>query len=136
MADKIHTFEMLRLSRKPTRPREEWQMVVRAGVDGVGFWGTGHRGSPVELESVAVAADITAACDLYTQYTTLCGLPSLEIEFAGHKEPNTLYKILDVQPLQGQVKQMLRGVKADSAENWQGWLVCSWLVFPINEVPP
>jgi hypothetical protein len=136
MADRIHTFDMLRLSRKPTRPGEEWQIVMRAGVDGVAFWGTGHRGTPLEIESVAIVADITKACELYTQYTTLRGLPAIEIEFASHQEPNTLYKVLDVQPLQGQVQQLLRGVKAGSNSNWQGWLVCSWLVFPINEVPP
>jgi len=136
MADKIHNFEMLRLSRKPTRPGEEWQIVMRQGVDGVALWGTGHRASPLEIESIAVAENITKACELYTQYCILRGIPSIEIEFAGHKEPNCLYKVLDVQPIPGQVQQLLRGVKAGSDTNWQGWLICSWLVMPINEAPP
>jgi len=136
MADKIHTFEMLRLSQKPTRPGEEWQIITRAGVDGVALWGTGHRGAPLTLESIAVAENITKACELYLQYWILRGTPAIEIEFAGFKEPNCLYKVLDVQPVQGEVKQLLRGVKGGSSQNWQGWLVCSWLVMPINEVPP
>lgn len=136
MPDRIHNFEMLRLSGKPLRPGEQWISVVRAGTNGTGLWGTGHRAEPFNLVSVAITSNITTACQLYFQYNALRGLNPVEIEFAGYQEPNVLYKVLDVQPLQGEVRQQLRGVKAGSAANWQGWIVCSWLVLPINEVVP
>ncbi len=136
MPDRIHTFDFLRLSRKPSRPGDEWTKVVRAGVNGVQLWGTGHRGSEHGLISISAHTNIAAACAAFRQYCVLRGMPPVEIEFAADLEPNCLYKILDVQPVDEEVRQQLRGVKAGSSTNFQGWLVCQWLVLPVNELVP
>lgn len=134
--NRIHNLTFLKMSRKPSRPGDEMEVEVRAGVNGVGIWVTGHRGAPFQIVTFEPVADINAACDLFTQYTILRGLPPVEVEFADHQEPNCLYKVLDVQPLDEQVRAQLKGIKAGVGTNFQGWIGCVWVLLPVNENVP
>lgn len=136
MPDKIGNYEMIRLSGKPSRPMQQWDRSVRTGAHGVQLWDTGNRAEVMEFESEAWAPTLIEACQLFTQYTLLCGNIPQEIEFGGHKEPNCVYQVMRVEPVQGEVEAQLKGIQAGSAVNWQGKLVAHWWLQPLHEVPP
>lgn len=73
MANRIGNFEFVALHGSPLPPTEQPELVARAGVDGVGGWRTGVRGTPFRMLSQVDMPTYEIAGQVSINYTVLIG---------------------------------------------------------------
>jgi hypothetical protein len=101
VTDQIDQFEFIRLEQPPQLVQAKLAAHVRPGVSGITLHDLGTWAAPFTCDSLAQAANLGAAYDLYDGYRLLVGQPAVTILWA--QLPivlkNHRFFVLDVQPL-------------------------------------
>ena len=127
----IGKFEFLALYGRPDVLRQQIEIAVRPGVDGVAIWKTGRRGKPFTLRSAVDANSIGHAQQLFYQYAQLIGADPVPLVFADMASVNddVLVAVLDVRPIT--IRAIAGGVGGLNGPSY-GWCECDWDLVPVQ----
>ena len=130
MADKIGSFNFVNLESPPHLVQQRLLTHSRPGTDGVTVHRVGTWGQPFTVKSLATAANITAAYQLYAGYTLLVGQAAVTVTWANIPllGMNHRYYVLDVQPLR--IATVLSGTGPSGAYGAE--CECQWALLPIK----
>jgi len=125
MRYKIGNFEFLDLQGNPDSLKEQIEVTIRPGVDGIAVWKTGVRGKPFTLRSVVDALDVFHARQLFKAYADLVGADPVQLIWAdmAAADDNVLIVVLDVRPIS--IRQIAGGVGGLNPPSC-GWCECDW----------
>ena len=121
-----HIF--LTMKEHPEVPKEEVEVVKRPGVDGVGIWRTGKRGSPMTVTTTVDAASFAVGQAMYLSYSNLIANAAVAIIWEGLAMP-FLVNVLDVRVITlNAISTSVGGINPPSG----AVLVCEWDLISVN----
>jgi len=130
--DKIGSNAFVRLSKSPERVTTSWEVLARAGINGVALWATGVRGEPFVVESEAVALNyIVGRTYMMESYKPLEAAGPVSV-WAGVIEPQQIYKVLKVEYLGPGVKAVVRAHVANDPLWYTALVFARWELLPID----
>lgn len=134
----IGTFRFLALEGQPLPDLEEVDVVARPGVNGVGLWKLGKRGSPFTIVSKVDAITKIRARALYASYKQLIAADPVVLVWSSINLRVTeefLVAVLDVIPTPGP-SGGVRGLGSASGglnPPSLGFIACQWTLIAIPE---
>ena len=129
----IGTFQVLEIIGVPDTVAHQLEMVMRPGVLGLGFWDTGKRGRPFQVETRVDAADLAQARSFFENYTRLVGRAPVNIIWRGIDLSTYLirFQVLEVRAID------IRSLAAASGGGLNppslGWCHCAWTLVAVSE---
>jgi hypothetical protein len=129
--DRIGPNTFIRLSRAPERVTTRWDVLARAGVNGVALWAVGVCGEPFVVEAEAVATNFVVGRSLMLEYKLLEAQGPVPVWF-GIQEPSHLYKVLKVEFAGPGVKAVPRAHVANDSTWYTALVFSRWELLPID----
>ncbi|HEY4760950.1 MAG TPA: hypothetical protein VIH42_10260 [Thermoguttaceae bacterium] len=125
MLYKIGNFRFLALQGNPDVFKEQLEVIMRPGVDGLAIWQTGSRGRPFTLRSVVDAVDIFHARNLFYEYAQLIGADPVIMIWSDMSTLNDDCKVAVLDVRAAVIRSILGGVGGLNPPS-HGWCECDW----------
>jgi len=95
-ASSIGTFTFVQMSSQPVSAGQQLQPETKAGVDGVGFWKLGSKGTEYQVQTLVDVANYSTAVALVANYKTAQNAGALAVVYGGVALGNVI--VLSVDP--------------------------------------
>jgi hypothetical protein len=103
-ASSIGSFTFVQMSTQPVSAGQQLQPETKAGVDGVGFWKLGSKGTEYQVQTLVDVADYSTAVALAASYKAAQNAGALAIVYGGVSLGNVL-----VLSVEGDAQAIARG---------------------------
>src|SRR4051812_42124731 len=93
----IGGFSFLEILGFPEREKMQLEPVMRPGIDGVGIWELGTRGTPFPCRTIVDAPDVSTALATFAAYADLIGEDPQTLVWRNVAIGGYRYQVLDVR---------------------------------------